>query len=142
MAAEQEFNELKIKMGLSPSSSGMSPLKTVVNNSAPPGSMSAPELPQPQIDEILPQLLPNNPTPETSTAEPVQPSDVPLDVELPPDIDLPSPEQQDIPVSPFVEGCNGKPSSSEAIPTSPYSNVQTQSLEEELEPKTKIVKMN
>ncbi|WP_455392104.1 hypothetical protein [[Eubacterium] cellulosolvens] len=79
--------------------------------------------------------------------EPVRDTEVPSDLELPPDIDLPpaharEPEQQDIPLSPFVEGCSADPTIADpASAASPFSGVQTQSLAEELGAKTKVIEL-
>lgn len=117
--AEQEFRNLKTKLGFAP-------LATQVIPRARPAG----ELPQNQIEDLLPQLLPGS-----ATADPVQATEVPADVELPPEIDLPLEpiESQDIPISPFVEGCHHDPDREESgLPMSPFSGVQTQTLEDEL----------
>ena len=82
-------------------------------------------------------------TPES--IDPIQDGDVPPDIELPPDLDLPmetdQPEQE-IPISPFVEGSTDDPGKiEEDIPDSPYSSVQTQTMEEELNGHEEIIKI-
>ena len=78
-----------------------------------------PKLPPPQVapgQKFFPSVVSN----------PVQPTtmEVPPDIDLPPETDvyLPPPEPEDMPVS-------------------PYANVQTQTLEEELDGKASIIEI-
>jgi preprotein translocase subunit YajC len=126
--AVEEFKALKLKLGVVPRA-------TPVNSRT-------------QIDDILPQLLPEEPTTVSGAPpEPMDPiqEDVPPDFELPPDLDLPmethQPEQE-IPISPFVAGSSDDPGTiEEDIPESPFSAVQTQTMEDELNGHEEIIEI-
>ncbi len=110
MVAQEEFNELRVKLGFTP-------------QSAPNQSL---EIPSP-IEDI-------------DADENMVPPDVLL-----PDVDVdPNTSESEFPVSPFVEGDRNSQDSlidDSGIPCSPYLNVQTQALQDELKSDTKIVEL-
>ena len=138
---EREFMDLDSKLCTAPRASPVSAGAVTISSRILPGIGTVPELPQQLIDDILPQLLPSTGTAETSE-ENSELTEVSPDMELPPDIDLPPHEEPEIPISPFVEGCAEDSVSEELkILQSPFSNVQTQTLEEELDSNTQIVEL-
>lgn len=129
--AEREFNDLKFELGFVPRampvSSASVPPSLNAANTPSPGSVPQLPKPEPQIDDLLPDMLPAGTPPDEVTPE--------TNIE-------PITEQSDIPVSPYVAGCEHDPEMDEAdIPVSPFSNVQTQSLEEELDGNADIVEI-
>ncbi len=134
--AENEYNDLKTKLGIAPLAVPCPTQASVpaTNNS---GALYSPHqtqgqvpgmIPEQDIDELLPQMLPSD--------------SVPPDEIVPEENFEPVPEQPGIPISPYVEGCAHDPVLEEQdFPKSPFSGVQTQSLEDELGGDAEIVEI-
>ena len=89
----------------------------------------------PNIPRVAPALESNSelvPAPMVSS-EPVQPTEAPNDYEMPANVD-------DVPINDELDAESSKTDYSE-FPQSPFANVQTQSLKDELNGKAKIIEI-